>query len=187
MMKLVYYPSFFWLRGRGSKVGMIGATIIVFFVTWITHSYQWFWLRGGFPIEVQDALFWGILGVLVIYGSLRELNRPKQRTVKQKSGINFALILKTLATFCAICFRWSLWSADSMISWLTMFIVSPAFLDFLAGSNGDCFWWDSDLYYRPIVACPRGSEITALLSTTSSLFERSAARNVGPWQYRFLH
>jgi len=124
MMKLVYYPSFFWLRGRGSKVGMIGATIIVFFVTWILHSYQWFWLRGGFPIEMQDALFWGILGALVIYGSLRELNRPKQRAVSPTSGINLPLIAKTLATFCAICFLWSLWSADSMMSWLMLFIVS---------------------------------------------------------------
>jgi len=124
MMKLVYYPSFFKLKGMGTRAGMIGATIVVFFVTWILHSYQWFWLRGGFPLEMQDALFWGILGALVIYGSLRELNRPKQRTVTQKSGLNLKLILKTLATFCAICFLWSLWSADSMMGWLTMFIVN---------------------------------------------------------------
>lgn len=124
MMKLVYYPSFFKLRGRGTRAGMIGATIIVFFVTWITHSYQWFWLRGGFPIEMQDVLFWGILGALVIYGSLRELNRPKQRSVSKQSAVSFSLVVKTLATFCAICFLWSIWSADSMMSWLTMFIVS---------------------------------------------------------------
>ncbi|HZE73325.1 MAG TPA: hypothetical protein VE135_27770 [Pyrinomonadaceae bacterium] len=122
MMKLVYYPSFFWLRGRGSKAAMIGATIIVFFVTWILHSYQWFWLRGGFPLELQDVLFWGILGTLVIFGSLRELKRPRQRTPKG-SAWNLSLALRTLATFCAICFLWSLWSAESVISWLTMWIV----------------------------------------------------------------
>jgi D-alanyl-lipoteichoic acid acyltransferase DltB (MBOAT superfamily) len=124
MMKLMYYPSFFWLRGRGSKTAMIGATIIVFFVTWILHSYQWFWLRGGFPLELRDGLFWGILGALVIFGSLRELNRPRQRTTTKNAG-NLSLALRTLATFCAICFLWSLWSADSVVSWLTMFIVAP--------------------------------------------------------------
>jgi alginate O-acetyltransferase complex protein AlgI len=140
MMKLVYYPSFFWLRGRGSKPAMIGATIIVFFVTWILHSYQWFWLRGGFPLELQDALFWGILGALVIHGSLRELKRPRQRTVTKNSAWNLSLAVRTLATFCAICFLWSLWSADSVMGWLTMFIVgwhiSPANLWLTIGLVG---------------------------------------------------
>ena len=155
MMKVVYYPSFFWLRGRGSKTAMVGATIIVFFVTWILHSYQWFWLRGGFPLELQDALFWGILGALVIRGSLRELNRPRQRTVAKSSVWNFSLALRTLATFCAICFLWSLWSAESVVSWLTMFIValdiSPANLLLIIGvvvtvlvAAGAQSLWDSE-------------------------------------------
>jgi hypothetical protein len=33
--------------------------LIVFVVTWLLHSYQWFWLRGGFPLTPQDVLFWG--------------------------------------------------------------------------------------------------------------------------------
>jgi len=168
MMKVVYYPSFFWLRGRGSKTAMVGATIIVFFVTWILHSYQWFWLRGGFPLELQDALFWGILGALVIRGSLRELNRPRQRTVTKKSSWNLSLALRTLATFCAICFLWSLWSAESVLSWLTMFIValhiSPANLLLIFGvvvtlvvAAGLQSFWDSEkkgpvaLYRQPVV------------------------------------
>ena len=49
MMKLVYYPSFFRLRRWGQNTALVGATLVVFLATWILHSYQWFWLRGGFP------------------------------------------------------------------------------------------------------------------------------------------
>ena len=167
MMKLVYYPGFFRLRSKGSKMAMVGATIIVFFVTWILHSYQWFWLRGGFPLELQDALFWGILGALVIFGSLRELKRPSQRTPK-RSAWNWSLALRTIAFFCTICFLWSLWSADSVMSWLMMFIVnwhiSPAEFLLPAGLVVTIIvavlapsLWDSDtqssipFYRQPIV------------------------------------
>ena len=40
----------------------------VFVLTWFLHSYQWFWLRGGFPMTPQDVFFWGILGALVVTG-----------------------------------------------------------------------------------------------------------------------
>jgi hypothetical protein len=75
MMKLVYYPSFFKLKRFGASVALIGATIVVFAGTWLLHSYQWFWLRGGFPLQPQDFMFWGILGGLVVVGALRELRR----------------------------------------------------------------------------------------------------------------
>jgi alginate O-acetyltransferase complex protein AlgI len=123
MMKVVYYPSFFRLRRWGGNKAMVGATIIVFFVTWVLHSYQWFWLRGGFPLELQDALFWGILGALVIFGSLREMKRPRQRSLNRRPAGGALLALRTLATFSAICILWSLWSAESVMSWLTLWMV----------------------------------------------------------------
>ena len=64
MMKLVYYPSFFRLRRWGGTVALVGSTIVVFAVTWLLHSYQWFWILGTFPLTIPDILFWGILGVI---------------------------------------------------------------------------------------------------------------------------
>jgi hypothetical protein len=104
---------------------MVGATIVVFVATWILHSYQWFWLRGGVPLTLQDGLFWAILGALVVVGSLRELKRPrKKRTLGRRPMWNLSLALRTLGTFAAICFLWSLWSAESMMSWLTMWMAA---------------------------------------------------------------
>jgi hypothetical protein len=120
MMKLVYYPSYFWLRRWGANTALVGATIVVFLATWIFHSYQWFWLRGGFPLEPQDALFWSILGALVVFGSMREMKRPRQRTLGRRPAWSGLLALRTVGTFTVICVLWSLWSADSVTGWLTM-------------------------------------------------------------------
>jgi D-alanyl-lipoteichoic acid acyltransferase DltB (MBOAT superfamily) len=119
MMKLVYYPSFFKLKRFGPKVALVGATIIVFLVTWLLHSYQWFWLRGYFPLARLDVLFWGTLGAFVVIGSLREMKGSRPRKLGA-TGWNLTLALRTVGTFSAICVLWSLWSAESATTWLLM-------------------------------------------------------------------
>ena len=121
MMKLVYYPSFFRLKRFGATTALVGATIIVFLGTWLLHSYQWFWLRGGFPLEPQDGLFWGVLGALVVFGALGEMRRSRPRRLGVvKPHWSWALAWRTVCTFAAICILWSLWSAESLASWLVM-------------------------------------------------------------------
>src|SRR5205085_1506361 len=67
----------------------------------------------------QDIFFWGILGALVVWASLREAKRGRVRTAGKK-GWDLGLALRTTGTFTAICVLWSLWSADSMYGWLVM-------------------------------------------------------------------
>ena len=57
-MKIFYYPLFFRLRRYGEVPAIVAATLIVFVLTWVLHAYQWFWLRGDFPITWQDGIFW---------------------------------------------------------------------------------------------------------------------------------
>ena len=123
MMKLVYYPSFFRFRARGNVWALVAATIIVFIATWILHSYQWFWLRGGFPLTAQDGLFWSVLGALVVITALREMKRGRNR-VQGREGWSLSLGLSTVGTFSVICVLWSLWSAESVIEWLLMWRVA---------------------------------------------------------------
>ena len=120
MMKLVYYPSFFRLKRFGTNVALVVATIVVFAATWLLHSYQWFWLRGGFPLEPQDGLFWGLLGALVVVGALREMKRSRPRQIQRSTAWSASLAFRTVATFTAICVLWSLWSAESVVGWLMM-------------------------------------------------------------------
>jgi D-alanyl-lipoteichoic acid acyltransferase DltB (MBOAT superfamily) len=124
MMKLFYYPSFFALRKRGwsETSALILATIVVFASTWLLHSYQWFWLRGQFPLAWPDALFWGILGVLVVANTLYEAKRGRKRRLNNTRVWTPAAItgtvLQTALTFCFICVLWSLWTAESVSQWL---------------------------------------------------------------------
>lgn len=120
MMKLVYYPSFFKFKRLGPRTALIWATIIVFLGTWLLHSYQWFWLRGGFPLTMQDGLFWGTLGALVVMGSLREMKSSRRRLRRSASRWSLARALRVVGTFAVICVLWSLWSADSLTLWLLM-------------------------------------------------------------------
>jgi hypothetical protein len=117
MMKLVYYPSFFRLRRYGNTLALGLATAIVFVATWLLHSYQWFWLRGGFPVTTEDVLFWGVLGTLVVISTLREAKRPRTRRLGVR-GWSASLALRTVGTFTVICILWSLWSAESAAEWL---------------------------------------------------------------------
>jgi hypothetical protein len=121
MMKLVFYPSFFRLRRHGDRFALVSATIVVFATTWMLHSYQWFWLRGSFPLTVQDALFWTVLGALVIENSLRERRRPRQRTLQPAARRwDGGRALRTLGVFATMCVIWSMWSSESVTEWLTL-------------------------------------------------------------------
>jgi D-alanyl-lipoteichoic acid acyltransferase DltB (MBOAT superfamily) len=126
MMKLVYYPSFFRLRKstRRPVLALTVATVLVFFATWLLHSYQWFWLRGGFPLKWPDALFWGILGTFVVWNARREAQRGRKRVLSTEAagwrGWRLSRAAKVVAMFTVICILWSLWSADSIFDWLFM-------------------------------------------------------------------
>lgn len=117
MMKMVFYPIYFKVKQRGPVASIAIATACVFATTWALHSYQWFWLRGGFPLTAPDILFWGILGALVIRGAITELKAPK--APRQAAGAwNWRMGLKAATTFTLFCFLWSLWSSESLGQWL---------------------------------------------------------------------
>src|SRR5678815_3030883 len=90
-----------------------GATAVVFVVSWLLHSYQWFWLRGSFPVHKQDILFWSILGALVLAGSLIEDRYGRERWLV-KPRLSLLRILRkgagTAFTFTTICVLWSMLS-----------------------------------------------------------------------------
>ena len=131
MMKLFFYPIYFRLRGRGPVSALVLSTLIVFFLTWLLHAVQWFWLRGTFLVASHDILFWTVLAGLVIVNSLVELKYGRQRAIAAGdipwSGA-LRLAIKTFATFTVICLLWSLWTSESLTAWLTLWqfaIVPP--------------------------------------------------------------
>jgi D-alanyl-lipoteichoic acid acyltransferase DltB (MBOAT superfamily) len=129
MMKLFYYPIFLRLRGWGMTRAMIAATLITFVITWALHSYQWFWLRGTFPVHPQDVLFWSILAVLVTANSLYEEKYGRKRKKLTKNFVlspREALVysVKVVTVFVVICVLWSFWTSSSIEQWLAVMSVA---------------------------------------------------------------
>ena len=79
MVRVVFNPIVFRLKRRPQPVALGVATVVVFLVTWLLHAYQSFWLRGVWGFGVPDALFWGILGVLVLVNVQLEARRGTRR------------------------------------------------------------------------------------------------------------
>ena len=127
-LKLVYFPALLRLKGFGLTGAVAGATVLVFTVTWVLHSYQLFWLRGdGTPIW-QDAAFWGGLGLLVLIPAVRQARGRRTRRRAQshleravRAGVGTAFTFVLLATL------WSIWTCSSWAEWVTLWRVqAPA-------------------------------------------------------------
>lgn len=123
IMKVFYYPAFFFCKDLGQTKALILATLWSFFVTWALHIYQTWWIRRKITFTWPDALFWLCLAGLVLANSLFELKRSRKRrlsnarfTVKESIG----LAMRTAATFSTICILWSLWSSPTIAIWIRM-------------------------------------------------------------------
>ncbi|MCB1677428.1 MAG: hypothetical protein KDI16_01955 [Halioglobus sp.] len=126
MMKVFYYPVYFRLKRFGSTSALVWSTLLVFLLTWMLHSYQWFWLRGSFPIEWQDGVFWGLLAVVVVINSVWEINTRRSRAlgaVRWYSKRSLGKSVRIILVFASICSMWSLWTCESMEEWLDMWSV----------------------------------------------------------------
>jgi D-alanyl-lipoteichoic acid acyltransferase DltB (MBOAT superfamily) len=126
MLKVFYYPVYFRIRRWGPTASMVLATAFVFFLTWLLHAYQWFWLRGSFLLTALDVLFWLILTVLIVANMLVEAKRGRDRALGQRArslGDTVALALRTAGIFTVMAVLWSLWSAESIRDWISLLSV----------------------------------------------------------------
>ena len=110
-----------------TTAALVVSTLVVFAVTWVLHSYQWFWLLGRFLLSWTDVLFWTILAVLLVGNSLREARAGRKRvigaqtwTIKEIAG----LALRITATFVVLCTLWSLWTSPTVADWFKLWRVN---------------------------------------------------------------
>jgi D-alanyl-lipoteichoic acid acyltransferase DltB (MBOAT superfamily) len=119
--KIIYFPIFMRLRKRGATLAMVVATFAVFVLSWLLHSYQWFWIRGDFPITGVDIAFWGSVSLLVVGTVVFEARRAA-RGAPAKPPRPLAAALRRglgiLAVFAVMCILWSLWCSSSPSDWV---------------------------------------------------------------------
>ena len=122
MVRIVFNPLVFGLRRWPRPASLAAATAVVFLVTWLLHAYQSYWLRGIWGFSVPDALFWGILGILVMinvqFDARRGATRGRGRSRSPLSWVVHAS--RIVGTFATIALLWSLWSSPSVEAWLNL-------------------------------------------------------------------
>ncbi len=126
MVKVFYYPTYFRLRNLSETNRLIVSTLFAFFITWILHFYQWFWLRGSLLLTTPDILFWVFFALLVLSNSLYETKYGRKRSLGNRtfSFRQAALAsLGTVATFTTITVLWSLWTSPSVADFLSLYAV----------------------------------------------------------------
>ena len=121
MIRVVFNPVAFRLKRRPRWVALSVATTAVFVTTWALHGYQMFWLKGSWGFSVPDALFWGILGALVLVNVQLDAREKPRRAGKAEAPSLAIRATKTVATFVTISLLWSLWSSPGLNAWLAMF------------------------------------------------------------------
>ncbi|WP_188443104.1 hypothetical protein [Planktosalinus lacus] len=117
LIKLFYYPLFFKLRKYGDLKAKVFAILVIFFITWFLHSFQWFWLRGYFPLRMVDIVFWGVFGVLVAGNAIWESRRKSNQIDKKSWKYSALMTTQILGMFLFMSVLWSIWSSTTMGSW----------------------------------------------------------------------
>jgi hypothetical protein len=124
MVRVVFHPIVFRLKRRPQLQALSVATVAVFVVTWALHAYQTFWLKGTWAFTVPDALFWSILGALVLVNVRNDARAPRRPAAKGKAALDPRSLairaLKTAGTLATITVLWSLWSSPTVGDWLDL-------------------------------------------------------------------
>ena len=120
MAKILYYPLVMKIRKMGMMRARVLGTMLVFVATWLLHSYQWFWLRGAFPLKAIDGLYWGILGMFVVINTIR-VTKDLTPTNDDETGWSWSLAgrqsARILGMFIFMSVLWSFWSSETMADW----------------------------------------------------------------------
>jgi D-alanyl-lipoteichoic acid acyltransferase DltB (MBOAT superfamily) len=115
MVKIVYFPIYFRLRKGNELRAKLLATGAVFFVTWLLHGYQTYWLNGIFQVGPADTVFWAALGGLMALTIWFEHRHQKRGGAAWARHLQTAA--STVATFVTISVLWSMWSAPTLGAW----------------------------------------------------------------------
>jgi len=118
LIRLFYYPLFFKLRKWGDLNAKVVAILIIFVITWFLHSFQWFWLRGSFPLRTVDAIFWGGFGLLVAGNAVLETKRGRKKESERGWKYSGIMTSKIMGMFLTMSILWSIWSAPTLSYWL---------------------------------------------------------------------
>ncbi len=125
MIKIFYYPIYFKIKKIGTYNALFLATFVSFFITWLLHTYQWFWIKGSFPVDMKDAIFWGSFGLLVGTNTLLQQKELDRKIHVKDSPFQFLRqALAGLIVLFIMSLLWSIWTCNSLSEWWKLIQIS---------------------------------------------------------------
>lgn len=126
VLKIFFYPTMFRYKKIIKKNLLAFTMMTVFFITWIMHSYQLFWITGVVSVRSIDVIFWMVIGACITTNSviIERQTLEEDRVEKPISDLRkyFMKIAKMMGMFLFMSVMWSLWNTRTLEDWL--FIVS---------------------------------------------------------------
>ena len=126
VLKIFFYPIMFRYK-KFIKKNLLACTMMtVFFITWIMHSYQLFWITGVVSVRPIDVIFWMVIGACITVNSVIIEKKALSENAIEKPKSDFRKYLKKMIRIIGMFFfmsvMWSLWNTSSIEDWI--FIVS---------------------------------------------------------------
>ncbi len=126
VLKIFFYPTMFRYKKIIKKNLLAFTMMTVFFITWIMHSYQLFWITGVVSVRTIDVIFWMVIGACITTNSviIEKQTLAENKVEKPLSDYRKYLkkIIRMMGMFLFMSVMWSLWNTRTLEDWL--FIVS---------------------------------------------------------------
>ena len=120
VVRVFYYPLYFKFKNKSSFFRIYLSINIAYFLTWILHDYQLFWLSGAYSPKLNSFLYWMIFGNLVAFAVYRELSN-KQNVLANL----FKRSISGAGIFILCSLLWLFWESESISEF--GFLFSSAF------------------------------------------------------------
>ena len=123
MVRIVFNPVAFRLKRRPQPVALAAATVVVFVVTWLLHAYQIVLAAGRLGLQRARRLFWGILGLLVLFNVQLDCAAEPEKNrgpVPVTTGAWRSARPGSSAHSSTIALLWSLWNSPNVGAWMAL-------------------------------------------------------------------
>jgi hypothetical protein len=135
IIKVFYFPLFFRIRKIGHYGAMITAGLTAFFISWMLHSLQLYWISGHFSLSANDGIYWMTMGVFITADGIYQFRKVPRVTKRSTFTSILILGIRITGIFLFSALLWTFWNSDSVSAWWYVFFkaISSGYTSLIQG------------------------------------------------------